>query len=254
LQGKPLAPRTIAVTIGTLRQALAVAVSDRLIPHNPTEGVRAPRVPKVEPPHWTPEQVDSFLDAAAGHRFELLFRLALTLGLRNGEVRGLRREDVDLAGGRLHVRISSDDDNRRQISATKARRERWIKLPGLLAELLAAHLAGQNPASPWLWPNGDWPYSSQTVRRDFELVRLDANAERRRAKLPELPRLTFHGARHSSATYLLSLGIETQEVSRILGHSTPGFTYERYARVSEAMAERAAETLDKALRRRFSGQ
>jgi integrase len=93
-----LAPRTVNYIHTTLSKALKDAVADGLIPRNVTEGVKAPRPKKKEVNPLTAEQARYLLEAAHGERFEALYVVALTAGLREGELLGLRWEDVDLEG------------------------------------------------------------------------------------------------------------------------------------------------------------
>jgi integrase len=97
----------------TLSKTLKDAVGDGLIPRNVTEGVKAPRPKKKEVNPLTAEQARCLLEAAYGERFEALYIVALTAGLREGELLGLKWEDVDLGGGKLSVR--------RTLSETKER-------------------------------------------------------------------------------------------------------------------------------------
>lgn len=99
-----LAPRTVNYIHTTLSKALKDAVADGLIPRNVTEGVKAPRPRKKEINPLTAEQARCLLEAARGSRFEALYAVALTAGLREGELLGLKWEDIDLEGGKLSVR------------------------------------------------------------------------------------------------------------------------------------------------------
>ena len=52
----------------------------------------------------TPTEARTLLEAAKGERFEALYVLAITAGLRRGELLGLRWTDVDLERGYVQVR------------------------------------------------------------------------------------------------------------------------------------------------------
>src|SRR5215217_432997 len=99
-----LAPRTVNYIHTTRSKALKDAVADGLIPRTVTEGVKAPRPKKKEINPLTAEQSRRLLEAARGERFEALYVVALTAGLREGELLGLRWEDIDLESGKLSVR------------------------------------------------------------------------------------------------------------------------------------------------------
>jgi integrase len=99
-----LSARTVQYVHVTLHKALKQAVSDGLIPRNPTDSVKPPQVRKEEIRPLTPEQVKTLFDAAKGDRLEALYVLAVTTGLRQGEMLGLKWDDVDLEAGTLQVR------------------------------------------------------------------------------------------------------------------------------------------------------
>jgi integrase len=99
-----LSRRTVQYIHTTLHKALKDAVSDGLIPRNVAEGIRPPRPKKKEITPLDPEQARAFLAAAHEDRFEALYVLAIHCGLREGELLGLKWDDVDLETGMLRVR------------------------------------------------------------------------------------------------------------------------------------------------------
>src|SRR5215216_6621666 len=94
-------PRTVQYIHTTLRKALQDAMSDGLMPRNVADGIKAPRPKRKEINPLSPEQARTFLKAVRGDRLEALYVLALHRGLRQGELLGLRWEDVDLEAGTL---------------------------------------------------------------------------------------------------------------------------------------------------------
>jgi integrase len=101
-----LSPRTVQYVHTALRKALKDAVADGLVPRNATDGIKAPRPKKKEINPLSPEQTRAFLDAVFGDRLEALYVLAVHKGLRQGELLGLKWDDVDLKGGTIQVRRS----------------------------------------------------------------------------------------------------------------------------------------------------
>jgi len=99
-----LSPRTVQYVHVTLHKSLEQAQSDGLVARNSAKGIKAPRPKKKEIRPLAPEQARAFLAAAHGDRFEALFVLALPCGLREGELLGLKWDDVDLEAGTLRVR------------------------------------------------------------------------------------------------------------------------------------------------------
>jgi integrase len=102
-----LAPRTVNYIHVTLHKALKDAVSDALIPRN-AASVRAPRPEKPEIHPLSPDQARKLIATAreTEDRFEALYVLALHCGLREGELLGLKWDDIDPGGAAatLHVK------------------------------------------------------------------------------------------------------------------------------------------------------
>jgi site-specific recombinase XerC len=99
-----LSARTVQYVHATLHKALKQTVMDGLIPRNVTEGVKAPRPVKKEIRPLNAEQARTLLDTARGDRLEALYVVAVTAGMREGELLGLKWEDLDLDAGKLAVR------------------------------------------------------------------------------------------------------------------------------------------------------
>jgi integrase len=98
-----LAPRMVQLVHTTLHKALKQAVADSLVPRNVTEAVRSPRPVKKEMKPLNLVQARTLLEAARGERLEALYALALTTGMRQGELLGLKWEDLDTEAGTIQV-------------------------------------------------------------------------------------------------------------------------------------------------------
>ena len=101
-----LSPRTVQYLRFVLRKALDQAVADNLIPRNPAAGVKSPRVEREEMRPLSTEQARALLGATAEaqDRLQALYVLAIHCGFRQGELFGLKWEDVDLEAGTLQVK------------------------------------------------------------------------------------------------------------------------------------------------------
>jgi integrase len=89
-----LAPRVVQLIHTTLHKALKQAAADGLVPRNVAGMVKAPRSPGKEIKTLVPEQARALLHSAHIDRLEALFVLAVTTGMRQGELLGLKWEDV----------------------------------------------------------------------------------------------------------------------------------------------------------------
>jgi integrase len=140
-----LAPRTVQYIHVTLHKALKQAVHDGLVPRNATEAVKPPQVRREEMHPLDPEQVKVLFAAARGDRLEALYVLAVTTGLQQGELLGLKWEDVDLEEGALRVRrtLTTTKDGP-VLSAPKTKHSRrTVRLSQTAAKALRSHLARQ---------------------------------------------------------------------------------------------------------------
>src|ERR687897_78831 len=139
--------RTVRYIHTTLHKALKQAVMDGLIPRNATEAVKPPQLSREEMRPLTPEQAKLLLKAAheAGDRLEALYVLAIHTGLRQGELLGLKWDDVDLEDGSLQVRRTLTTAKGGPVLAapkTKGSR-RTLKLTQTALQALKSHLNRQ---------------------------------------------------------------------------------------------------------------
>jgi integrase len=102
-----LAPGTVRLMHGILHKALEQAVKWGIVPRNVCKATTPPRPNPEEIHPLDAEQAKRILEAARGNRLEALYVLAVTAGLRIGELLGLRWEDIDLDSEALHVRRTS---------------------------------------------------------------------------------------------------------------------------------------------------
>ena len=142
-----LSSRTVRYIHTTLHKALKQAVMDGLIPRNATEAVKPPQPTREEMHPLTPEQAKLLLQAAheAGDRLEALYVLAIHTGLRQGELLGLKWDDVDLDDGSIQVRrtLAITKSGPVFTSPKTARSRRSVKLTSKATEALKSHLERQ---------------------------------------------------------------------------------------------------------------
>jgi integrase len=140
-----LSPRSVQYVHVTLHKALKQAIADGLIPRNATEAVRPPQVQREEMRPLIAEQVRILFDAVKGDRLEALYILAVTTGLRQGELLGLKWDDIDLEVGTLQVRRTlTTAKGGPVLSAPKTKgSRRTVKLSQTALEALRSHLERQ---------------------------------------------------------------------------------------------------------------
>jgi integrase len=237
---------TIERIYATLRAALNAAVRQRLIPWNPCAGVELPAAPRPEAQVWGPEQAGEFLEATAGHRLHVAWRLVLGRGLRRGELCGLQWDDVDAGAGYLRVRRALLElGGKVTVDTPKSRKARDVSLDAETARLLGGHrkaqlaerLAAGSAYEPG--PGGGWIICDE-IGRPCHPDLISARF-RQAARAVGLPVIKLHEGRHTAATLALEAGVDVKVVSAQLGHSTTAITADIYQHVRRAKANDAAE-------------
>jgi integrase len=249
-----LAPNTIDGAVRVLLGAYKEAVRLGIVPSNPVAGTKRPAIRQAPVAVWTEVEVKRVLDAVAGEpMWNAVYRLALTSGLRPGELRVVRWSDIDLDRGVLVVRrtMTKDEAGHQVVgTTTKGKRPRAIALlPAAVAALRdwrKAQLEARLAAPTWHDP--DLVFATSTGR----LIAQRHWQDKHDAVVASagVPRIVPHGMRHTNATLELEAGTHPKVVADRLGHSRVEFTLNRYSHVSIDLQRAAAEALD---RRLFGG-
>jgi integrase len=236
---------TIRLVHAVLHRALKQAVRWRLIPFNMAADVDRPRAAKADISPLSAEQVKHLLKAAQGDRLEALYVLAVTAGMRLGELLGLQWSDLDLQGGAVMVQHSLQELNGKLTLAEPktARGRRRIELPQMAVDALNRHrkrmlkegLAGVS----WVFPT---PSGVPWRRSHFHFHQFKPLLKR-----ADLPDIRFHDLRHTSATLLLSQGVHPKVVQERLGHSQISVTLDTYSHMLPTLQVEAAGKLDSLL-------
>ena len=252
---RAVSPLTVQHVRATLRTALSDAERDGLVSRNAAAQARPPRAPYAAITYLDTAQVRRLLDATRDHEYGPLFAVAVSTGLRQGELLGLAWTDIDFEGGTLTVRrsLALTADGGYGLSEPKsAKSRRTLPLPTVAREALRRQRVRQDEAR--LAAGTAW---QDPARRDG-LVFTDGVGRpldgshvtymfRRSLAAAGLPRVRFHDLRHSAATLMLAQGIGLATVSEMLGHSGIQVTAQRYAAIVPELKRDAAEAVDRAL-------
>jgi integrase len=253
-----LAPKTVQSIHGVLHKALDNAVKWNLVARNVCDVVSPPRVPQTEKQVLTVQQARLLLDHVKKHRLEVLLTVALTTGMRRGEILALRWSDINLEEGSIQVKRTVDYITHYGYVETEpktARGRRKILLSSFVVEMLNAHCLAQmeerhKAGDKWIDKNlvfcgllGDF-FNPNYLLRVFKKILEDAG----------LPRMRFHDLRHSAATILLSMNVHPKVVQEMLGHSTINMTLDTYSHVLPSMQKDIAERWNDELRSSTEGK
>ena len=240
--------RTVRLIHSVLHCALNHALKLGIIYRNPSDAVYKPKAQKREMEILDEDQVRRLLIAAKGKRHEALYKVAITTGLRKGELLGLKWSDLDWDTQQLNVqrqiqRVPQEGLTYSQPKTAAGRR--MIVLGSDTISTLKEHRKRQ-----WVeiefkgekWQNHDLifpssigtPLSQSNLNRDYKQLLSEAN----------LPDIRFHDLRHTAASLMLKQGISVKVVQERLGHSDAAMTLNVYSHVIPGMQREAAEKMD----------
>ena len=248
-----LSPRTVNYIHVTLHKALSQAMSDGLVPRNAAQ-VKAPRPAKPEIKPLSPDQARKLIETAysTDNRYAALYVLALHTGLREGEMLGLRWDDLDLdaTAPTLQVRRTlSETRTGHKFELPKSGKGRSIKLSRKAVDALRSHRAGQAGEKLRLgsmWQEGGlvFPTTTGTTTSGTNLLGRYFRPLLERA---DLPPVRLHDLRHTCATILLMAGKHPKYVQELLGHASISITLDTYSHVIEGMDGGLGDAMDEAL-------
>ncbi|MFN3653514.1 MAG: tyrosine-type recombinase/integrase [Armatimonadota bacterium] len=246
-----LSARTVLHHHRVLREALQQAVKWQLLARNPADAVQPPRPGRTELGVLTVDQMRTLVTVVRETRLYIPILLAVSTGMRRGEILGLRWRDVDLAAGVISVRQSVQQTRSglhfKEPKTQKSRRS--LLLPSTVVAALVAHRQAQEQIRQQVGaayddrdlvvagPDGK-PFSPAAFTQAFRLL----------VSRTDLPQVRFHDLRHSHATRLFQQGTHPKIVSERLGHSTVGITLDVYSHVLPGMQKEAVLQIDADLR------
>lgn len=213
-----------------------------------SESVMAPRAQKTKMKTWSEEHIKIFLNAVRGHVMYLVTVLAVTCGLRRGEILGLQWEDVDFINKRLNIVNSLVHVNNELIlqdTKTSGSR-RSVALPTIAIEALKEQKSRQDFYRSKL---GEGNYIESDYVCTWEDGRpippkyVNKKMSRIYKKL-DIPKIRFHDLRHTHATLLLKSNVNIKVIQERLGHSRVSITLDTYSHLTDDMQKEAADTMD----------
>lgn len=240
--------RTVLVIHGVLHHALRQALKTGLIIRNPADAVIRPRLVRKEMKTLNDTQIRNLLLASQGTRLETLLYVAVTTGLRMGEIIGLKWEDLDMTARTLQIRRQVQRQKGKGLLEcelkTKSSR-RLVVLGESTIEKLKSHFNEQQTqrqliGDRWtekglIFPNTlGKPMEHNRLLKEFKEI----------LSIAGLPIIRFHDLRHTAATLMFQMGINPKVVQEMLGHSDVNLTLNTYTHSLQSMQMEASNKMD----------
>lgn len=241
--------RTRKLSHSVLRCALEKAKKYGYIENNPADNVEIPKYKHKEMKVLDATEVNNLLAYSHNHPDNALYFLALTTGMRMGELFGLRWSDINFHLGELYIRrqilfIPKEGNLEGPLKTESG--ARTIELSNGVIDALLRHREYQESIK--LMAGSRWkeqglvfctlvgtPRNPTNTRKIFNQV-LDGAG---------INRIRFHDMRHTAASLLLNAGVPLLKVSKMLGHSKPSTTLDIYAHLIQDKERLAAKTMDR---------
>ncbi len=250
-----LSPNTIRTIHGIVSKALRDAVMWKKLTHNPAQYVKLPKERKAKIHVLSDEEIVSLLQCARKMKLYPLFRMALLLGMRIGELSGLKWADIHFDTSMLQIQrtvyymCDPDTGHYRFYEGppkTEAG-ERLLHLPKDIIKILREYREQQN-----------YVKTSAFYRKDLDLVFCtrsgnyiaSTNIEKWFDKLlqeAEIEHMKFHALRHNASLILRKLGIDPVVRKEMLGHASMDMTDGIYGHTTPTMHKDAAQEIDRLL-------
>lgn len=219
-----------------VHRALNQAVRWDLLDRNPADRVDAPKVAAPTPHPLTADEARRFLEATADDPRFALYALAITTGMRRGELLALKWADIDMAAGTVRVEKSLRQLDRYRFAREQTKTEksrRTLPIPGVALRALKAMPKGTT-GYVFARPDGR-PLPPAEVTRQFQAT-LTAHGFRE---------VRFHDLRHTAANLALDrMGGDIRAVSAMLGHASIATTVGLYGTAADDARRRAAKAMD----------
>lgn len=251
LQESKVGVRTIQIIHNILHASLDKAVKYGVIRKNPTQGATLPVYHFDEMHILNKDQVKLLLAVASEYSSYAFYRLALTTGMRMGELLGLKWSDINWESGSITIQRQKQYVPGLGCSLIEPKTRfgrRTIKIGESTLRILVAHritLEEKRKRVCKRWVDMDLIFPNAVGRPgDASNIRLEFNALLEQAGIS---RIRFHDLRHTTASILLNQQIPVIVVSRILGHSRPSVTLDLYGHVLCDMQDEAAKVMENVL-------
>lgn len=234
--GEGLSNRMVQFIHSVIHKALNQATKWGLVARNVSDLVEKPSVKRKSPVTWDVVQVKRFLKQVENNRLYSLYLLAVTTGMREGELLGLQWEDVSFETNNISVKRTLLNIKGKGLVLSEPKSEsskRLVSIPPFVMAVLKTRASG----GLMFKTSNNTPISPRNLVRDFKKNLANAG----------LPDIRFHDLRHTAATLMLTEGVHPKVVQEMLGHSQISLTLDTYSHVIPTMQGEAASKMDRLL-------
>lgn len=230
-----------------INDSLNKAFRWEMIVRNPASLVEAPKVSKKEVEVWNEDEIQRFLSAARDTRYYAAFLLALTTGMRQGEILGLRWKDIDEEnrtisiiqtlshkGQELSAGTKTESGNR-QISIDETTLNQLLPLKLRYKEEKMANRPLYQDYDLVIRTSLGTPLSPRNLLRSFYSI-IDK---------VKVKKIRFHDLRHTHASLMLKQGVNPKIVSERLGHANVRITLDTYSHLLPNLQKETADQFGK---------
>lgn len=233
-----LSKRTVLYIHQVLHKALSQAVKWSLVSRNVTELADHPTSKRKAPETLSVDQVEHLLDTLQADRLYPLYLLAVSTGMREGELLGLHWEDVDLTHGVVVVRHIAQEIRGQGMIIKEPKTDSSKRPIDLLTKALNTlrerYAASDTKTGLVFQTKNHTPFSQRNLIRHFH----------QSLEKAELPSVKFHSLRHFTVTSLLQRGVHPKLVQTLLGHSQISITMDTYSHVIPGINKETSERMN----------
>ncbi|CRK83432.1 tyrosine-type recombinase/integrase [Neobacillus massiliamazoniensis] len=252
--GKPgtLSSATIQFYHRVLKNIFSRAVDWKVIKENPVANIKKPKVDSKRAKVYTEEQVGMLMSYIANEdpKWKMIITLAISTGMRRGEILAIEWNHVDLEKRKIHIQQSLTYTKEKGYTFKEPKTKnsiRTISLSPIVTEQLRQYKLYKNKQKLRLgdkWKGNERNLLFSTWDGQPMYPSSISSWWRKRLKMYGLPQITFHELRHTSATLLINEGVHMKTISARLGHSKIGITMDLYGHALESADEAAANKFD----------
>lgn len=249
---KKLSENTILHHYNLINGILSKAVDWECIERNPNSKVPRPKLKKHEPKFYDTKQVKKLLSCLENEclKYQALILLALDTGARRGELTGLDWDDVDFEENYININKTTQRLHGEIIEKAPKNNSSIRRVPITTATSKILEEYRKEQLEQELHYGEKWKKSNKVFPGrcgGYMYPELPSKIFDKLIEKYNLPKIKFHELRHTSVSLLINAGIQTQMISKRVGHSSTSTTSNIYAHIFSSSEKEVAEKMSEIL-------